>query len=282
MTHLMHRTETKTASFDVPAGTCDCHFHIFGPQDAFPFADERSYTPPEASVAQYRKMAAAIGVERMVIVQASVYGFDNSCTLDAVQQFGIDRARAVVALNVEATEDEIRALHDGGVRGVRLITMAKGGAPLDQLTAIAEKIEPFGWHVQMYVGPDDLKKYADVISSAPVPVVLDHLAHLSSASPRESVDLVLKLLESGNAWIKIIPYRASQEGHPYHDVLDVSRLLLESAPDRCLWGTDWPHPAMDDYMPDDGDLMDLVPMWAPDAGLRKKVLVDNPAVLYGF
>jgi predicted TIM-barrel fold metal-dependent hydrolase len=281
---LKQRDETKAPSFAVPAGACDCHAHVFGDPMRFPFIEERSYTPPPALEDQYLTMLGRLGIERMVIVQPSVYGFDNSCTLAAVAAFGAHRARAVAMFDASLSDAELRKLDAAGVRGVRFITLAKGGAPLAQLESVAARIAPLGWHIQAYLTPDIWRQLAPVIVQLPVPVVMDHMAQLTPDCASDDPDLqaILGLLESGRVWIKVIPYRVSLAGPPYRDVMPLAKTFASHAPERCLWGSDWPHPHLLDYMPDDGELLDLLPEWAPDEKLRKRVLVDNPAFLYGF
>jgi predicted TIM-barrel fold metal-dependent hydrolase len=283
-TLLKQRDETKPPSFAVPAHGCDCHAHIFGDPRRFRFIEERSYTPPPALENQYLKMLGRLGIERMVIVQPSVYGFDNSCTLAAVASFGVQRARAVAMFDSSLSDAELHKLDAAGVRGVRFITLAKGGAPLEQLQNVAARIAPLGWHIQMYLTPEIWRQLSPVIARLPAPVVIDHMGQLTPDRAPDDPDLraILRLLESGRAWVKLVPYRVSLAGPPYRDVMPLARTFMRHAPERCLWGSDWPHPHLFDYMPDDGELLDLMLEWAPDEKLRKKVLVDNPAVLYGF
>jgi predicted TIM-barrel fold metal-dependent hydrolase len=250
----------------------------------FPFIEQRSYTPDQATEAEYEDMLDALGVERRVIVQPSVYGLDNTCTLAAVRAFGIHRARAVAMFDASASDAELHRLNEVGVRGVRFITMAKGGAPLDQLAAVARRIAPLGWHIQMYVTPEVWRDLYPLIVRLPVPVVMDHMGQVTPdrVSGDAGLDAILRLLDSGRAWIKLIGYRVSLAGAPYHDVKPLAQTFLRHAPERCLWGSDWPHPNLSGYMPDDGELLDLLLDWAPDPDVRRRVLVDNPASLYGF
>lgn len=283
MVYLVQRDVTsRPERVQAPGDACDCHAHIFGDPAVFPFAQNRSYTPRQASTKQYEKMLEAIGVTRAVIVQASVYGLDTSCTMAAIEALGKHRARAVVMLDASVSEAELRRLHEGGARGIRFITLAKGGAPLEQLQAVATKIAPFGWHIQMFVPTNVLASLAERIVELPTPVVLDHMAHLTPDAQQSELDTVSRLLDTGKVWVKLISYRVSLEGPPFRDVLQVARSLLARNPDRCVWGSDWPHPDLSKYMPDDGELLDLLADWAPDPALRRKVLTDNPARLYGF
>jgi len=264
---------------------CDCHFHIFGAAARYPFTPRRDYTPPEASLDAYRAMAAQLGLERHVIVQPSVYGTDNSCTLDALAALGREHSRAVVVLDETAIQDsELAAMTEAGVRGVRFNMVNAGGPSLDQLSAIARRIAPFGWHVQLFLQGQQISDMRSVLAQLATPVVIDHMGLVipGSAGYAQHLDALRGLLGSGRAWVKLCGYRASAAGHPYHDVAPLARALLEAAPERCVWGTDWPHPGLQDQMPDDAHLFDLLAAWAPAEDVRRRVLVDNPAHLYGF
>lgn len=280
---LRPRAVTQRPSFAVPADACDCHAHIFGDPKRFPFIEERSYTPPQGAEDEYLRMLAQLGVQRMVIVQPSVYGFDNSCTLAAVKAFGLHRARAVAMFDARATDAELRALHEAGVRGVRFITLAKGGAPLGQLRSVASRIADFGWHIQMYLTPEQWRDLSTTILDLPVPVVMDHMAQLSPdrTAGDPAHDAVLRLLDSGRAWIKLIAYRVSRAGPPYHDVQPLAQRFLRHAPERCLWGSDWPHPNHT-HVPEDAALVEALERIAPTESLRRQLLVTNPADFYRF
>jgi predicted TIM-barrel fold metal-dependent hydrolase len=282
--YLVQRKAIRTPAFRAPKDSCDCHAHIFGTEPEFPFEAERSYTPPEASQADYLKMLATIGFQRMVIVQPSVYGFDNSCTIGAIVRFGIHRARAIVQVPVDASANHLRELHAAGARGVRFITVAKGGAVLDDLQAIATKIAPLGWHLQMYLPPETWQDLVPVLARLPVPVVIDHMGQVMADRPPDDAGArtILRLLESERFWVKLSGYRVSAAGYPYADVAPWARRLVDAAPDRCVWGTDWPHPNLQNHMPDDGELVDLLAEWVPGDAQRRAILVDNPARLYGF
>jgi predicted TIM-barrel fold metal-dependent hydrolase len=282
--YLRQRERTSAPQSRAPAGTCDCHAHIFGPSNQYPFAEGHSYTPPEASREEYLAMLATIGAERMVIVQPSVYGFDNRCTAEAVQAFGLHRARSIVMIPPDLPEAELQTLHDGGARGVRFITVSPGGGSLDQLRDVAARIAPFGWHIQMYVPAATWRELEPTMRALPVPVVMDHMAGILADQRQDDADraAVMRLLDTGQCWVKLSGYRSSVEGHPYADVAPLARSLLEAVPNRCVWGTDWPHPNMTRHMPDDGALLDLLADWVPDQAQRHRILVDNPASLYGF
>jgi predicted TIM-barrel fold metal-dependent hydrolase len=282
--YLPHLKQVKTPRVIPPAGSCDCHCHIFGNQREFPLSSDRSYTPGEASREDYLSMLSTIGFDRTVIVQPSVYGFDNSCTIGAVVAFGLHRARAIVQVPADVDAARLRELHAAGARGVRFITMAKGGAALDDLQAIARKIAAFDWHLQMYLPPETWEELTPVLRALPVQVVIDHMGQVTADRPDDDPGrrTILRLLESPRFWIKLCGYRVSAAGYPYADVAPWARRLVAAASDRCVWGTDWPHPNLQDHMPDDGELLDLFAEWVPGEAQRRAILVDNPVRLYGF
>ena len=229
-------------------------------------------------------MLDILGFDRCVIVQPSVYGNDNSCTLDAVEALGLDRARAVVMVDASVTDAQLDNFQRRGARGVRFNAMSKGRVRLDQMEEIASRIAPFGWHIQTYVTPALLHELRPTILRLPVPVVIDHMGQIRADTSLDHPDvkLLLDLLASGNTWVKLTPYRISVAGHPYADTVSLARALLRHAPDRCVWGSDWPHPDLTGYMPDDGELFDLMCDWASGETELKGVLSSNPEKLYGF
>jgi predicted TIM-barrel fold metal-dependent hydrolase len=268
----------------VPPLSCDCHAHILGPPSRFPYVPDRSYTPPDALPTDYLRMLGTLGIERMIVVQASCYGEDNRRTAAAVKELGPHRARGVAMVGAAITEAELQALDDAGIRATRFITTAKGGPSLEELPAVASKVAPFGWHIEMYVPPAVWPDVLPVIERLPVPVVFDHMGGMMANTPIDDPILrrILRLLESGRCWTKLTGYRPSVAGPPYADVAPLAQHFIDRAPDRCVWGTDWPHTNIEGYMPDDGDLLDQLGEWAMDPGMRKKILVDNPATLYRF
>jgi predicted TIM-barrel fold metal-dependent hydrolase len=258
--------------------------HIFGPSSTFPYTPNRSFTPPDALIPDYLKMARTLGLERAVVVQASVYGSDNACTISAVKEIGLHRARGIVMVGEDVSTDTLRGLDECGIKGTRFITTVKGGPSIDNLPGVARKIADLGWHIEMYVPRRLWRDLIAVVADLPVPVVFDHMGGLSADIGENDPELkgILGLLETGKCWVKLCGYRASVTGHPYSDVAPLARRFVTRALERCIWGTDWPHTTIEGYMPDDGDLMDLILDWAPDAGARQKILVDNPATLYHF
>ncbi len=278
------RASIATPRLKAPAGSTDSHFHIFGPHARYPLSPGRSYTPPEALVEQYLALAARLGIERMVVVQPSIYGTDNACTLDAVARFGKDRARAVVVIDEQASPHALRRMHEAGARGVRFNAVSGNGTPLEQLQTLARRIAPLGWHLQLYVHGEQLVELAPALPGLGLPVVIDHMGGVSTAKGVDHPEFraLLGLLEGGRAWVKLCGYRSSAAGYPFADVAPMAKALIAAAPERCLWGTDWPHPSYLRTMPDDGELLDLLGDWAPDAARQRQILAENPVALYGF
>ena len=274
-----------------PPLACDTHAHIFGPAARFPYVKERIYTPPDSTLADYRKLLAALGVERAVLVQPSVYGADNAAMLDALAAIG-SGVRAVAVSDPDIAVDEIEALHRAGVRGLRFNVVDrrenKNVVPADLLRDVAKRIAPFGWHIELLVNVDEAPDFAQTVADIPVPVVLGHLGYpkggaASWPEKRPFADL-LRLLDGGRCWIKLTgPYRISAAPDvPYPDVDAAAHRLVAAAPQRLVWGTDWPHAMKKKRMANDGELADLLERWVPDARTRARILVDNPAELYGF
>jgi len=267
----------------VPAGACDCHAHVFG-DDRYPMIEARSYTPHLADLGMYRAMLAGLGFERMVLVQASIYGTDNRCMLDALRSVEGDVARGIAVVDRSVTEEELRNMDAQGVRGLRFNALTQGGAAMDDLPELAERIAPLGWHIQLWVTPDTLVQLAPLLQALPLDVVLDHVAQLDPdpALMAQQTGVLQRLMDGGRTWIKLSAYRISRTGHPYHDVRLLTRRLIESWPERCVWGSDWPHPMLAGRMPYDNELVDLLDGCMDRADVRHKILVDNPARLYGF
>lgn len=284
----------RKPSFAPPPGSCDTHFHIFGPPEKFPFAPTRQYTPPAAPLEHYLGMASVIGIERGVVVQPSVHGLDNSVTLDAIERAG-GRFRGVARVDDRASPSDLKRLHQGGIRGVRfnLLDRPLGNVAAGVLERVVERIAELGWSVDLHIDPRNLLGQEKRIRALPVPVVIDHLARIN---PSEGLDqpafqLLLDLLKEDRIWVKLSGadkicntgvhcYR----GLPYIEVIPFARAVVAAAPDRVLWGTDWPHSNIfvPGKTPNDGDLVDLLREFAPDEKVRRKILVDNPAALYGF
>ena len=267
-------------------GACDCHAHIFGPAHRYPYSPARKYTPPDASLEEYSHMLATLGLTRAVIVQPSVYGFDNRITLDAIQALGED-FRGVAVIDPDAiTRAELEEMHGIGIRGVRVNQAYDPRLDMDYLHRVVEKIHPLGWHLQLFVNINKIPNFKTKISRLPVEVVIDHMGFVATAEGLETERFqdFLALLEQGKCWVKLSgAYRISGQGDiPYSDVTPFAKALVAANPGRCVWGTDWPHPHIDIPVPNDGDLLDLLSLWVPDEKQRNKILIDNPAQLYGF
>lgn len=284
MSYLVQRDSASKPRLPLPHSACDCHAHIFGAPGDYPFTTPRDYTPPPALVPQYLSMLATVGLERAVIVQPSVYGRDNRCTLDAVEAIGLHRARAVVAVAPDATKSALKQLHARGARGVRFMQVKDDRAFVESLETLADHLAELGMHVQLYVRPSIWRQLLPVLQSSGVHVVLDHIAHLTAdaEAEAENIDALCAALDGGTTWVKLSQYRGSLTGHPYRDTAPLAAKIAARAPERCLWGSDWPHPNATGHMPDDGELVDLIADWAPDPVLQQRILVDNPAQLYGF
>ncbi len=266
-----------------PAGACDSHVHVIGPTDRYPLHPGRGYTPAQASLADYETVRRALGLDRVVIVQPSVYGTDNRCTLDTVAQIGPQRCRGVVVVDEAATDAELARMNDVGIRGVRC-NMVGGGASIELLETLAHRIAPLGWHVELYASAEALVAFAPRLARLPVDVVVDHMGAIPTAwgLAHPAVAALRGLLESGRGWVKLCGYRSSSGGHPFDDVAPLAGLLVATAPQRCVWGTDWPHPVFDGPLPDAADLFQALQRWVPSRAHQRAILVDNPALLYGF
>lgn len=279
--------------FEVPPGAVDAHCHVFGPGAEFPFAPERKYTPCDASKHQLFALRDRLGFSKNVIVQATCHGADNRALLDALAH-SQDRARGVVTVRRNVTDQELRDMDAAGVRGVRFnfVRRLVDFTPKDELMEIAARIAPLGWHVVIYFEAVDLPDLWDFFTALPTTVVVDHMGRPDVTKPVDGPEfaLFLKFMrEHANVWSKVsCPERLSVSGPPaldgeqnaYRDVVPFARTVVETFPDRVLWGTDWPHPNLKGHMPDDGLLVDFIPHIAVTPELQRKLLVDNPNRLY--
>jgi 2-pyrone-4,6-dicarboxylate lactonase len=272
--------------FKVPAGAVDAHCHVFGPGAEFPFAPERKYTPCDASKQQLYALRDHLGFARNVVVQATCHGADNRAMVDALIHSG-GKARGVATVKRSVTDAELQAMHDAGVRGVRFnfVRRLVDTTPRDVLMSIAQRIAPLGWHVVIYFEAQDLPELYEFFTSLPTVVVVDHMGRPDVTKPAEGPEFALfvKLMrEHTNFWSKVsCPERLSKVGPPYYeDVVPFGRKLVETFPDRVLFGTDWPHPNMKSHMPDDGHLVDYAAKIATTPELQRKLLVENPMRLY--
>ena len=274
---------TRTPRLRRPPGTCDSHAHIFGPFDLYPVRNQ-SYLPASAPLADYLRMHQVIGCSRGVLVQPSPYGTDNSA-LKAALKSGSFPLRGIALIDAATTETELDELHWLGVQGCRIhLSPANAKALLPTLPGVAARIKRLGWHLQLLPSAAELPDLERLLPSLSVPIVIDHFGMVpaSGGTGSPGFQALLRLARSERCWVKLsAPYRISSQGPGFADVAPLAQALVAAAPDRCLWGTDWPHPNAT-FMPNDGDLVDLLAAWIPDEALRRKVLVDNPALLYGF
>jgi predicted TIM-barrel fold metal-dependent hydrolase len=281
-----HPAPHRPNAFTPPPRACDAHCHIFGPAARFPFAPDRAYTPPDSGIDDFEVLQARLGLSRAVFVQASCHGTDNSAMVDALER-GEGRYAGVAMVDVDVTDAELRRLHDAGVRGTRFNFVAHlGGAPdLDDFWRIVDRIAPLGWHVVVHFDARDLPGHADLLDRLPCPFVIDHMARVpvTEGLEQEPFQALLALLADERAWVKISgAERLTADGAPpYDDVVPFALAIVAAAPDRVLWGTDWPHPNVR-HMPDDGDLVDLLADLVPDEATRTRILVTNPESLYDF
>jgi 2-pyrone-4,6-dicarboxylate lactonase len=283
----------STPRFTPPPGAVDAHCHVFGPGAEFPYAPERKYTPCDAGKAQLFALRDHLGFARNVVVQATCHGTDNRAMVDACRT-SAGRARGVATVRRSITDGELAALHAAGVRGVRFNFLRRlvDFTPRDELTEIAGRVHALGWHVVVYFEAADLPELWDFFTALPTVVVVDHMGRpdVTQGVDGSQFALFLRLMgEHPNIWSKVsCPERLSASGppalpaerHPYRDVVPFARRVVETFPDRVLWGTDWPHPNLKDHMPDDGVLVDFIPDIAVTTALQTKLLVANPLRLY--
>ena len=278
---------TRKPKYTPPPGACDAHCHIFGPGDKYPYAPDRTYTPPDAPLEKFRQLQRILGLERAVLVNASCHGRDNTVILDAIAQSN-GRYRGVANADESFTERDFERLHAGGCRGVRFnFVKHLGGVPdMDEFRRVIARVKPLGWHVDLHFDASDLVEFDSMLQRLPVPFIIDHMGRVPTRDglQQEPFRRLLDLARNhADCWVKICgAERISSAGPPFTDAVPFAQALIEAAPDRILWGTDWPHPNISRHMPNDGDLVDLIPLMAPDAVMQKRILVDNPCRLYGF
>nr|WP_186399391.1 amidohydrolase family protein [Stappia sp. P2PMeth1] len=284
MTALPFHQNPKKPEIVLPAGSCDAHCHVFGPAARFPFAPSRTYTPIDAPKETLFALHRHLGIERSVLVQASCHGTDNRAMLDAIAAAG-GRYRGVAMVERDVTEEDLQALHEGGVRGVRFNFVAHLGAPADlaAIRAIVAKVIPLGWHAVVHFDAHRLEELAPFLKTLDLPMVVDHMGRIDASAgvDQPAFRLLLDLMEDERFWVKVCgSERVSRTGPPFHDAARYGQLLVESFPSRVLWGTDWPHPNIKENMPDDGALVDLLQIIAPKPAQLQALLVDNPTRLY--
>jgi 2-pyrone-4,6-dicarboxylate lactonase len=279
--------DTRKPKYTPPPAACDAHCHIFGPGDKYPYAPDRAYTPPDAPLEKFRELQKILGLSRAVLVNASCHGRDNTVILDAIAQSG-GRYRGVANADDSFTERDFERLHAGGCRGVRFnFVKHLGGVPdMEEFRRVIARVQPLGWHVVLHFDAADLIEFDTLLQRLPVPFIIDHMGRVPTKEglQQEPFQRLLALARHNEGcWVKICgAERISSAGPPFTDAVPFAQELIRAAPDRILWGTDWPHPNISRHMPNDGDLVDLIPLFAPDAAMQKRILVDNPQRLYGF
>jgi 2-pyrone-4,6-dicarboxylate lactonase len=283
--------DVRVPRLKLPRGACDSHAHVCGPLDRYPAFSERIYSPPpEATLENYRAMLGVLGLTRAVLVQPSFYADDNSAIFDGLKAMKQD-ARGVVVLRDDVSDAELERLNEMGVRGVRFnivdVKTDKGVLPMERLRHIAERIAPFGWHVELLMHANEFPHMDREFASFPTDIVLGHLgyvpARLGIGDP--GFQALIRLMRDGKAWAKLTgPYRISEQDLPHSDVTEFAHALVDAAPGQLVWGSDWPHVKVSWSipMPNDGDILDLLERWVPDERVRTRILVENPARLYGF
>lgn len=273
--------------FTLQPGAVDAHCHVFGPGDEFPYAPERKYTPCDAGKAKLYELRDFLGFSRNVVVQATCHGTDNRAMIDALVNSG-GKARGVATVKADITSDELAAMHEAGVRGVRFnyVKRLVDPRPDAYYRGIIDKITAFGWHIVVYFEAADLEEKWDFFTSLPTTLVVDHMGRPDVSKDADGPEFArfLEFMDRDNVWSKVTcPERLSKSGPPtYDDFVPFARKVVETFPDRVLWGTDWPHPNLNmvGHMPDDGALVNIIPRIAPTAELKRKLLIDNPIRLY--
>jgi len=277
---------TRTPRFKAPALTCDTHCHIFGPDRLYPYAPDRTYTPPDAPLEKFRELHGKIGVERAVIVNASCHGLDNRVVTDAIAQSN-GRYKGIANIDDSVSDKELEKLNEQGIKGCRFTFLKRLGGVKDMAAfhRIVARIKPLGWHVDIYLDHETVEEFTPLLKNLPIPYVIDHMGTVLAAKgvDQDNFKHLINLVRSDEkCWVKLTGFeRATATGAPFHDAIPFAVKLVDAAPERMLWGTDWPHPNVK-HMPNDGDLMDLVPLFAKGSDVQRQILVDNPARLFGF
>jgi len=270
---------------ELPPGTCDTHIHVYGPRDRYPLAPTSPFTPPDAPVEEYIKLMQRLGIDRVIVVQPSAYGKDNSCVLDTIAGLG-PRARGVAVIDLDTSDTEIQTLTRAGVCGVRFHMLPGGVLPWDILEDMAARVHNFGWHVQLQLDGRDLPQYESMLHRLPGNLVIDHTGKFFEPVPTHhpGFQSLLRLVDSGRVWVKLAaPYETSKTGAPgYDDVGVLAKALVAAAPERMVWATNWPHPSAQANPPDDMVLRNTLLDWMGDDKTRHQILVANPTGLYGF
>ncbi|WP_299196975.1 amidohydrolase family protein [uncultured Amphritea sp.] len=283
--YLPFHDSPSKPEFRVPAGAVDAHCHVFGPADKFPYHPKRKYTPCDASKEQLFALRDYLGFERNVIVQASCHGTDNAALIDALNTAG-ELARGVAVVDPAISMEELQVMHEAGVRAVRFnfVKRLVDTTPKEVFLSVAEKIKQLDWHIVVYFEAPDLEDLIPFLKQLDTTIVVDHMGRPDVANGVDHEDFqrfINLMAENTNVWTKVsCPERLTLQAPDYSDVVPFARTLVEKFPDRVLWGTDWPHPNMKSHVPDDGKLVDVIPMIAPTAELQQALLIDNPMRLY--
>jgi D-galactarolactone isomerase len=275
---------TDRPNSKAPADACDCHMHIYDAR--FPTAPGAAMRPADARVDDYRRLQKRIGTTRNVIVTPSTYGTDNRVTLDAMAQFGTT-TRGVAVVDTGVTDVELKRLADQGVRGIRFNLVQAGATTADMIEPLSRRVDALGWHVQIHMLGDQIVELEPLLHRLSAPIVFDHLGRLPqpAGTRHPAFAVIRRLIDKGRTWVKLSgAYQDTTMGPPsYADTGDVARAYVEAAPERMVWASDWPHPTQkDDDKANDAVLFDLLAQWAPSEAQRHRILVENPATLYGF
>ena len=276
---------TDLPKLKMPADACDCHHHIY--DGKYPIAPSATLKPGDAKAADYRLLQKRTGTTRSVVVQPSTYGTDNSCTLDGMAQLGSATTRGVAVVDTSVTDAELKRLNDLGIRGIRFNLVQAGATTVEMLEPLSKRVNDLGWHVQIHQTGDGIVKMEDVLQKLPSQIVFDHMGRIPKdvGVNHPAYAVISRLIDKGRTWVKISgAYMDTKVGPPtYADSTKLAQAYVKLAPQRMVWGSDWPHPTEKaDDKPNDAVLVDLLTEWAPDEKVRNRILVDNPAVLYGF
>ena len=275
---------TSQPSFALPPGATDSHAHVFGAREKYGYAADRQYTPPPVLLKDYLAMHDAVGFTRGVIVQSGVHGADNSVIVDAIAQSN-GRLRGIALLREDITDAELDALDHAGVRGFRANLVAKIGVQFDAAKKLAARVARLGWHAQFLMDIENFPDFDHIAAEFPSVMMIDHMGRpdVAKGVNAPGFQALLRALKTGRVWTKLsAPYRTSRAPIPYDDLNPFARALAAAAPAQLVFGTDWPHVMMEGEMPNTGTLVEQLAVWAPDAAMRTKILVDNPARLYRF
>lgn len=273
---------TATAAVQLPPGSCDTHMHVY--DSRYPLDPGWTVPPPNATAADYKNVQRQLGLQRVVVVQPNAYGYDNSCTVDAIRDLGT-QARGIAIVRSTIPESDLLRLHAAGVRGARCYVLPNPFVQWDDVPRIAHRVAELGWHVQIQLDGRTLPQYDALIRGLPTDFVIDHNGKFLEPVPPSdpAFQMLLRLLDTGRCWVKLsAPYETSKTGAPrYEDVSVLARALASHNPDRCVWASNWPHPGQK-TPPESAAMLDLLLDWALDEAVRQRILVDNPARLYGF